>query len=235
MRIEAEPAYVLHTYPYSETSLIVEAFSRHYGRLVLVAKGARRPKSALRGLLLSFSPLHISFSGKGEVKTLTGVEWQGGLAQLTGKALLCGYYFNELIMHLLRREDAHEQLFAAYEKALFALAQTPFNPATLRAFEWELLNEIGYGASLTKDAEGSPLLPTERYFYDIEKGAILCTLEDTNNESFLGQTLIDLQKQDFSQKAALKEMKKFLRNLISHHTGGKILETRKLLLSMNSF
>ena len=99
-KVDGQPAFVLHSYPFRETSLIVEVFSRDYGRVALLARGARRPRSALRGLLLAFQPLELAWAGKGEVQTLMKAEWQGGQPLLTGKALFCAYYLNELMMHL---------------------------------------------------------------------------------------------------------------------------------------
>src|SRR5689334_3379961 len=94
MRISSQPGFVLHSYPYKETSLIVELFSRDYGRVPLVAKGAKRPHSKLRGVLQTFQPLSVSWSGKSEVRTLTGAEWVGGMLPLEKSALLCGFYLN---------------------------------------------------------------------------------------------------------------------------------------------
>ncbi|HEX5127502.1 MAG TPA: recombination protein O N-terminal domain-containing protein, partial [Rhodocyclaceae bacterium] len=105
LRIEHEAGFVLHTYPWRETSLIVEILSRDHGRLPLAAKGARRPGSAMRGVLMAFQPLVVSWVGRGEVKTLTQAHWQGGQTLLGGVGLLCGYYLNELMMRLLPRED----------------------------------------------------------------------------------------------------------------------------------
>ncbi|MHB8166882.1 MAG: DNA repair protein RecO, partial [Sulfuricella sp.] len=116
-------AYVLHTYPYRETSLIVEVFSRDFGRLPLMARGARRPKSAVRGLLLSFQPLSLSWFGKAELRTLHSAEWQGGQPLLQGTALICGFYLNELLLKLLHRDDPHEQLFLYYQETLQELAR----------------------------------------------------------------------------------------------------------------
>src|SRR5512136_3080456 len=122
LRREDEAAFVLHTYPYRETSLIVEAFTANFGRVALVAKGARRPRSDLRGLLQAFQPLLLSWSGQQELKTLLRAEWRGGLPRVGGSALLCGFYLNELLLKLLPREDPHAELFADYETALADLA-----------------------------------------------------------------------------------------------------------------
>src|SRR3954464_9342317 len=113
-RISGQPAFVLHSYPYKETSLIVDMFTRDYGRVALVAKGAKRPLSKLRGVLQTFQPLSISWSGKTEVRTLTAAEWIGGLVPLEKSALLCGFYLNELLVKLLARDDPHPALFDHY-------------------------------------------------------------------------------------------------------------------------
>ena len=109
-RAEHEPGFVLHTYPYRETSLIVEAFTRQHGRTALIAKGARRPRSALRGVLLAFQPLLLSWAGRSDLRTLHKAEWQGGLPQLKGAGLLCGFSLNELMVKPLARDDPHEEL-----------------------------------------------------------------------------------------------------------------------------
>src|SRR3954466_7411350 len=97
-RVDQEPGYVLHTYPYKETSLIVEAFTRRFGRVALLARGARRPRSAMRGVLLSFYPLRLSWTASAELGTLVSAEWSGGQAALAGRGLMCGFYVNELIL-----------------------------------------------------------------------------------------------------------------------------------------
>src|SRR5262245_13476773 len=100
-RAEHEAGYVLHTYPYKETSLIVEAFTRSFGRVALLARGARRPRSAMRGVLLSFHPLRFSWSASTELGNLIGAEWNGSKGSLAGRGLMCGFYLNELLLRLL--------------------------------------------------------------------------------------------------------------------------------------
>src|SRR6185369_11840300 len=179
----AESAYVLHAQPYRETSLLVEAFTRPHGRIALVARGARRPRSALRGVLLAFHPLSLAWFGKGEVRTLSRAEWLGGQAFLRGEALLCGYYLNELQMRLLPREDAHEKLFGHYQAALAALARKEPPAPVLRAFEKALLAELGYALTLGATAgqgagtgEGwngdAAIDPAAPYCYDPERGPV---------------------------------------------------------------
>src|SRR5438445_9413576 len=114
VRVAGQPGFVLHSYPYKETSLIVDVFSRDHGRIALVAKGAKRPHSKLRGVLQTFQPLSLGWSGKSEVRTLIAAEWVGGLLPLEKSALLCGFYLNELLVKLLARDDPHPALFDHY-------------------------------------------------------------------------------------------------------------------------
>src|SRR3989304_9185997 len=147
----AQPAFVLHSYPYRETSLLLEVYSRNFGRVALVARGARRPRSALRGVLLAFQPLLLIWAGKSELRTLYKAEWEGGLPQLRGIALLCGFFLNELLVKLLPREDPHERLYEAYAESLRALGNGSGHAATLRRFGKRFLGELGYALTLEHD------------------------------------------------------------------------------------
>ena len=137
----------------------------------MVAKGARRPASALRGVLMAFQPLLVDWSGGGEVKTLARAEWQGGQPLLGGRALLCGYYLNELLIRLLPREDPHPALFEHYREALRRLSAGDDAQRVLRRFELALLQELGYGIDLATEAEsGQPVMADGRYVFIIECG-----------------------------------------------------------------
>ncbi|MFC5301116.1 DNA repair protein RecO [Azospira restricta] len=230
-RVDAQPAWVLHAYPFRETSLIVEVFSRDHGRVALLARGARRPRSALRGLLLAFQPLELGWAGKGEVQTLMKAEWVGGQPLLAGKALFCGYYLNELLLHLLPREDAHERLFAAYGETLRRFADG-LREADLRRFEHALLAELGYGLTLTQDAEGRPIDPEAHYAYEIERGATKLAQAGNSALSVRGKTLLDLEHEDFSDPRSLQEAKQLMRALMAHYLGGQPLETRKIFMEL---
>ena len=113
-RYSDEPAYVLHRYDWSESSLILEVFTRSQGRIALVARGAKKPSSSFRPVLLPLQPLHVAFGGDAEIRNLKSAEWQGGHVMPTGDSLLSGYYLNELLMRLLARDDPHPALFDAY-------------------------------------------------------------------------------------------------------------------------
>jgi len=147
LRVLDAAGYMLHASPWRETSLVVQVFTREHGHLALVAKGAKRPASALRPILTAFQPLALSWSGKGEVKTMTHAECTG-IRPLHGQGFLSAWYMNELLLQLLPREDPHPVLFDAYDKALQHLAHNNNAVAALRRFEWILLQETGYGTDL---------------------------------------------------------------------------------------
>ena len=163
LRVTHEPAYVLHRYDWSESSLILEVFTRHHGRIALVAKGAKRPSSNFRPVLLPLQPLHLTYSGDAEIRTLKGAEWLGGQVMPSGEALLSGYYVNELLLRLLARDDAHEALFDVYVGMVQVLgaahseAQAETRAAALRAFELLLLRQVGLLPAL--DVATSTLVP----------------------------------------------------------------------------
>jgi DNA repair protein RecO (recombination protein O) len=227
---DAQPAFILHGSPFRETSLIVEAFTRDHGRVALVARGARRPKSSLRGVLLSFQPLLVSWSGRSELRTLIRAEWRGGYHPLRGQALICGFYVNELLLKLLLRDDPHERLFASYEGTLAALGAGAEQPAVLRQFEMCLLRELGYAVILDRDVErGEPVVRERSYVYVVERGPVPAVGAARNGVELSGQTLIDMQSGEFASVATQQQSKLLMRTLINHHLGNQVLHTRQLL------
>lgn len=229
-RHHAQPAFVLHTYPFRETSLIVEAYVRDHGRVALVARGARRPKSSLRGVLLPFQPLLLSWTGKKELRTLMRAEWHGAYAPLRGQALICGFYLNELLLKLLPRDDAHERLFAAYEDTLAALRAGDDQPTLLRRFEITLLGELGYAVVLDRDVERDEPVARERsYVYVVERGPVGSVPARRNGVELSGQTLLDMQSGRYTSAVTQQESKVLMRALINHYLGNQVLHTRQLL------
>ena len=230
-RHDAQPAFVLHSYPYRETSLVLEVFTENHGRVALVARGARRPRSALRGVLLAFQPLLLSWAGKSELRTLHKAEWRGGLPQLKGVSLLCGFYLNELIVKLLARDDPHENLYQAYFHTLSALGNGGDQAATLRRFEKHLLKELGYALTLDHDvANGEPIRPDRNYQYLIERGPVHSTGSTAENRLELtGVTLLDMLRDDYSNPVTMQQSKALMRVLINHYLGNQTLNTRQLL------
>lgn len=233
-RQDAQPAYLLHSYAYRETSLVIETFTRDQGRVALVARGARRPRSALRGVLLAFAPLTLSWSGKSELRTLHKAEWQGGLPQLKGDALLCGFYLNELLLKLVARDDPHTALFHTYDETLQKLANGAHQAATLRRFERKLLAEIGYAPSLEHEAVSGERVSGDRHYrYLLERGPVAVNSVDhdgrQNGIELSGQTLLDIAGDEYTNPVTLQQSKALMRMLINHHLGNQMLNTRQLL------
>ena len=229
-RADDQPGYVLHTYPYKETSLIVEAFTRRFGRVAMLARGARRPRSAMRGVLLAFHPLQLSWSASAELGTLRTVEWAGGHRALAGIGLMCGFYINELMLRLLPREDAHEALFDAYGKTLTRLAENAAaQAAILRGFELRLLAELGYAPVLNREAaSGAAIEPARHYRYEAERGPV--ATPRTNGDSVIsGRTLLDMAADDYGDARTRDEARRLMRALIAERLGGQVLHTRAVL------
>jgi DNA repair protein RecO (recombination protein O) len=230
-RAEQEPGYVLHTYPYKETSLIVEAFTRRHGRVSLLARGARRPRSAMRGVLLAFHPLRFGWSGSAELSNLIAAEWGGALQPLAGRGLMCGFYLSELVLRLLPREDPHEALFDAYSEALARLSAAQPYPAVLRSFEKRLLAELGYAPLLDREAmSGEPIDASGSYVYEPDRGPVRGSHGDLRVS---GRTLLDLAADDYSRSETRDEARYLMRALIGQRLHGQVLHTRSVLMELN--
>jgi DNA repair protein RecO (recombination protein O) len=226
-----QAVYVLHTYPFKETSLVVELFSKELGRIAAVAKGARRPHSAMRGMLQSFQMLSGAWSGKNELKTLHTLDWSAGLTLLKGEALMCGFYLNELLLRLLPREDAHENLFDYYTSTMQTLSNGADLATTLRRFELKLLQEMGYAVPLLQDENDVEITIDRTYRYEAEYGA--CDLNVTKNGVQLsGKTMLDMVRDDYSDLQTQSQSKQLMRYLLAHYLGDKPLHTRQLLIDL---
>jgi DNA repair protein RecO (recombination protein O) len=245
-----EPAYVLHYRPYRDSSLLLELLTPAHGRVALIARGARRPKSRLHGLLQPFQPLLASWSLRRELGTLTAVEARDG-AGLRGRALMSGFYVNELLMRLLHRHDPQPQLFAAYETVLQALAggvapspeRSPPPEAAgqtaLRLFELALLRELGYGLVLEHDVAGDPIRAEAVYHYYPERGPVYETaaavreeiMEDYGNPAAVrvhGGSLLALAAGRLLDPRDLQEAKRLMRAVLHRRLGGRPLASRAL-------
>ena len=233
VRVEFEPAYILHTRPYRETSLILEVFTPSYGRTGLVARGARRPKSPWRGMLDSFQPLRLSWTGRGELATLAQAEQGGHSAQLRGDAVMAGFYVHELLLKLLQRHDPHPQLFGHYATLLANLADGHPVEKLLRTFELELLREIGYALSLETDAHRhEPLQTDQLYAFRPDQGAVPTERQDNDELNFSGAELLAIGRLELDDPACLRNAKRLLRHVLDFHLGGKLLETRRVVGAM---
>ncbi len=233
-RIYHQPGFVLHSRPYSESSLVMEVFTRDHGRVVLLAKGVRRPGSQLRNVLQTFQPLEISWTGKSEMKTLTAAEWVGGMQPLENAALLYGFYLNELLMKLLAREDPHQGLYEEYVIALTRLSTMDAAQSALRMFELALLKETGVAADLSVDVQNrEPIQPDRVYVVDPESGPRPVTeLDEAPQVS--GKTLLDMVQGDYTDAVTQQQSKLLMRYLLAHHLNGVPLQTRKILMDLKA-
>lgn len=243
--------YVLHTYPYRETSLILQVWTEKHGRLGLVAKGARRPKSPARAVLIPFQPLAMDWFGRGELRTLKTAEPAAPATPLAGQALLSAFYLNELLLKLTTRDDPHEGLFAAYDEAITELraasrragdrlrpdadsrgaSQVPVEPI-LRRFELRLLQELGYALELAREAgTHAPIVAEREYLYVVERGPVPAgeAGAPANAVRLTGRTLLALERADLGDPATVAQAKPLMRLLINHSLNGQELATRAMV------
>lgn len=243
-RFADEPAFVLHRYDWSESSLVLEVFTRHHGRIALVAKGVKRPTSQYRPVLLPLQPLQITWTGDAEVRTLKAAHWSGGHVMPTGEALIAGGYLNELLMRLLARDDPHPGLFEHFTTAVQLLSERPEAQAVVvRAFELLLLRTVGLLPDLATEGQAfAPLDASAAYVLLPESG--LRAAHDDDHHPLPGAVWLALQ-------AALDQPAPFvptmmacaevapalripLRNLLHYHGGVRVFRTRQLLLDVQA-
>jgi DNA repair protein RecO (recombination protein O) len=230
--VSGQPAFVLHSYPYKETSLIIDLLTRDYGRVAVVAKGAKRPMSKLRGVLQTFQPLQAAWSGKSELRTLIDAEWVGGMKPIEKTALLCGFYLNELLVKLLARDDPHPALFDRYVATLNELAHGEPAQIVLRKFEKALLKETGVAADLGRSTTTrQPVEPAGDYVVDPEKGP-RDVRPDDNWPVVSGKTLLDMERDDYADPVTQAQSKQLMRFLLAYHLGGAPLNTRQILIDL---
>jgi DNA repair protein RecO (recombination protein O) len=234
-RVLDEPAFVLHSIPYKETSLILDVFTRGYGRMALIAKGAKRPHSVLRPVLQRFQPLAVSWTGKSELKTMTRAEWMGGVPPLVGDALLCGFYLNELLVKFIAREDPYEALYDEYARTVALLSEDPQEiERILRPFELSLLREAGFAASLDRCVD-TAMAPEDNqdYVYQPERGLRLLQADDPSHwPVFSGRHLRLIHSNDYSDPETLIQSKQLSRFLLSLHLPDTAMTTRQILIDL---
>lgn len=222
---------MLHSRPYSNTSLIVECITMRYGRVAMLARSARGLKSRYQGKLQCFAPILASWSGNRELKNLGNVELCGASYHLNSKILMCGFYLNELLMRLLHREDPCPNVFTLYQMTLNALEKGDKLQVTLRCFEKRLLQALGYGLSLTHEAEdGSSINAEDYYQYLPEYGFVKAVADEKNVCIFSGDSLIHIESEKFINDRYIKDAKRLMRLVLSRHIGSKPLKSRELIV-----
>ena len=248
-RFSNEPAFVLHRYDWSESSVILEVFTRHHGRTALVAKGAKKPSSNFRPVLLPLQPLHLTWAqsdaGAGDIHTLKGAEWVGGHIMPTGDALLSGIYLNELLLRLLARDDPHARLFDTYSAVVRVLASEhgeALEPV-LRSFELLMLREIGLLPALdVQTLTYAALEPQARYTLVAEGGLRAATTSERASLSGTQWRTLEAALDDGAHFTHLlhavallaTELKPQLRTLLQYHCGSPLLRTRQFMMDMQA-
>ena len=232
-RVQKQPAFILARHPFSESSLIVDAYSRDHGRVPVLAKGARRLKSPHRGLLQAFTPVLLDWSGRRELVTLTRAEAAGPPIRLGGRALMCGFYANELLLRFLHRGDPHEALFDAYASLISGLDDGGDPEWSLRVFETALLRDAGYGLVLDREVIDQRAIEAEgRYRYIAGRGPVAADSEGFGGTPVRGQTLIALRSNGDPGDVARREAKRLTRALLGDLLEGRALRSRAVFVQM---
>ncbi|MYA66277.1 MAG: DNA repair protein RecO [Gammaproteobacteria bacterium] len=232
-RVLLQPAYVIHRRPFRNTSLLVDFFCPEHGRIAAVARGARRGKSRMHGLLQAFQPLRISFSGRGDVKTLTNAESAGAAVPLTGERLFSGFYVNELLSRMLHDHVEHPRLYEVYRETLDALANTALLERVLRRFELELLAELGYAVNLESDCREHEPIADDKFYRYLPDVGFEVAREDENDRKriFAGAHLLALGRLALEDPEIAASAKRLLRQALEVHLGGRPLHSRALFTS----
>lgn len=235
---QSSEGFVLHSYPYKETSLILETFTRSHGRVAMVAKGAKR-NGASKYAIGAFQPLTLDWFGRADMKTLKAADYQRIYPQIRGSALMAAFYINELILKLAAPADPHEVLFDIYDATVAALAETAIAERSaievvLRRFELKLLEELGYGLTLAHEADSDAAIEAGGdYLYVVERGPIRIVNGNAprvvDPVRLSGKTIIALGACEFADASVLAQAKQLMRRVINHHLGDKSLHTRQLM------
>ncbi|MGO9514056.1 MAG: DNA repair protein RecO [Steroidobacteraceae bacterium] len=229
-RVWLAPGYVLHQYPYRDTSRIVEVFTSDYGRLTLFARGANGPKSSLKGVLRPFQRLLVSWVGRTEACQLVTAEIDGDLTALSKERLMSGFYVNELLLKLTERCDPHPEIFNSYASCIAALCAGEGEEANLRRFEKRLLDDLGYGLELSRTGEGQPVVPDRYYRFAAERGPQPCVAEAPG--AIYGRSLADLDAETFEDARSLRDAKRVLRAALDACLEGRALKSREVMSAM---
>ena len=229
-RVQLAPGFVLHARPYRETSALVELFTFEHGRVAVVARGARGPKSRLRAELQPFRPLLLSWQSRSELGSLTGAESEHAAPLIGGLALYAAFYLNELLLRLLVRHDPHPVLYRDYVDALQRLEEGAPVETVLRRFEHRLLEALGYALVLDRDVRtGEALDPDSHYDYQLEQGPTRVAADTGMGFVFAGSSLLAISAGRFDDAQVLRDAKRLMRAALKLYLGDKPLKTRELL------
>ncbi|ODS23009.1 DNA repair protein RecO [Candidatus Endobugula sertula] len=231
IRIELQPAYILHTRPYRDTSLLVDALTKEYGKISLVARGARKTKNNQRYLLQPFIPLLLSWQGNGVLKTLVGVELRLLAYTLFGNHLYSALYVNELLTYLLSQDDPSPFIYMSYEELLQVLVDTSSRiEPYLRCFEFHLLDELGYGINFVNDADTGEPFDTDKFYFFVQQHGFVSVDRHLGmtGRRFSGQDIIGIQKKEFTRLSVCQTAKILSREVFKPLLKGRKLKSREL-------
>lgn len=235
-KVELQPAYLLHSRPFRDTSLLLDFLTHDFGRVSVLAKGVRRPNSKLRGLLQLFVPLQISFSGKNELKILTQAEVMGSQRLLQGQALFSMMYLNELLTRLIHSHEADPALFNIYHMTLVAIRKGEALEPLLRRFELTLLDSLGYAIDFDCEAEsGESIDPEAHYVLLTDVGFVRTAAQSSPGQpAYSGSVLLAIGRGDYSEALTRQQAKRLMRQLLAPHLGDRPLASRKLFRGSTS-
>lgn len=228
---ELQKAFVLHTRAYRDTSLLLEVFTINHGRLSLIARGVRNGKHRWRHLLMPFRQVELTWSGNGELQTLTQLESGGDCFDLRAKALFCGFYLNELILYLLPKQDTYTDIFELYGRTLRMLQNQHQLEPCLRYFERHLLRMLGYDTGFEQDCNGEHIESESVYLYRSEYGFIPVKQQiDATQVLYRGQTLLDIDKDHYASEQTLSQAKQLFRTKLQFLLGHKQIKSREMFV-----
>ena len=226
MLARSQPGYVLHSRAYRESSALVDLLTPQ-GRLRAVLRGARGKAGTLAR---PFIPIEVELRGRGELKNIGRLEAAGIPNLLMGEALYSGLYLNELLIRLLPAQDPYPAIFEHYALTVLALTQGRALEPLLRAFEWRLLDELGYGFALDHDCHGQPVTAGRLYRLQVDSG--LEPVEQFQPGVFQGGDLLAMAKADWTAPGALSAAKRLMRQALAPHLGGRPLVSRELFMTL---
>jgi DNA repair protein RecO (recombination protein O) len=225
-----EQGFVLHQRPYRNTSQLLECVTAGHGRVGIVAQGSRSSPTRQRALLQPFAPLKLSWLRRGELGRLTGVEAAGPSFELADQRLLAGYYCNELLLRLMARGDPNAEIFSCYSRCLVQLAAGASVGRTLRIFELDLLQALGYGLELGADTtSGAPLRADAHYVYEVEHGPRPTDRESADADVYSGRELMALRDRELDDETSLRAAQRLLGRVLRTYLGDRPLRSRAVL------
>ncbi len=233
LRVSLQPAWILHQRSYRDSSLLLEVLSREHGRVGLIARGARSSRSRWQGQLQIMRPLSLSWTQRGELGTLTGVDNRGHSRVIPGREVLCGCYLNELLMRLMTRNDPHPDSFNHYEKAITGLAVN--EDQALRVFEKRLLQTLGYGLLLDHEYDsGAAVQADSLYEYHLERGPLRLVDRPSQGLCLRGSSLLALHREQLQHADAYREVKQLMRAALALYLGARPLRSREVLRQLSA-